>query len=299
MEGVSQMEAGRSELAGRAFSWRRTSALSEPSPQPMPLIVALHGGTYTSAYFDVAGHSLLARAAALGVRVLALDRPGYGGTPALDPSELTHEGSAAVLDAALAALWSREGGGWAGIVLLGHSIGAAIAFRIAARRPGWPLLGIAASGVGLTIAPGMSDAASQFPPVEMLEMPQVLKDFQMFGPPDTFESSAREASRSADAPTPVAELLDIVATWPREAAAVLRRVAVPVHYRQGLHDNLWTVDPNEVERFALACAEAPRVDRSIVLNAGHCIDFHHPGAGFQVEQLGFALRCAGELNRAG
>ena len=43
-----------------------------------PLIVAIHGGTYTSAYFDVPGYSLLDRADASGVPIIAPDRPGYG-----------------------------------------------------------------------------------------------------------------------------------------------------------------------------------------------------------------------------
>ena len=34
-----------------------------------PLIVAIHGGTYTSAYFDMPGYSLLDRAAANGCRL--------------------------------------------------------------------------------------------------------------------------------------------------------------------------------------------------------------------------------------
>ena len=36
-----------------------------------PLVVAIHGGTYSSAYFDVPGYSLLDRAAAVGIPILA------------------------------------------------------------------------------------------------------------------------------------------------------------------------------------------------------------------------------------
>ena len=46
----------------------------------LPLVIALHGGTYTSAYFDVPGYSLLDRASGLGIPVIAVDRPGYGGS---------------------------------------------------------------------------------------------------------------------------------------------------------------------------------------------------------------------------
>ena len=49
-----------------------------------PLIAALHGGTYTARYFDVAGSpqgSFLDTAAAAGYPVVCFDRPGYGAVP--------------------------------------------------------------------------------------------------------------------------------------------------------------------------------------------------------------------------
>jgi pimeloyl-ACP methyl ester carboxylesterase len=48
-----------------------------------PLVVAIHGGTYTSAYFDVPGASLMERAAANGIPIVAPDRPGYVDSPIL------------------------------------------------------------------------------------------------------------------------------------------------------------------------------------------------------------------------
>ncbi len=55
---------------------------------PSPLVIAIHGGTYTSPYFDVPGHSLLDRAAANGLTAIAIDRPGYGGTEALAEADM-------------------------------------------------------------------------------------------------------------------------------------------------------------------------------------------------------------------
>lgn len=43
--------------------------------QPGALIVALHGGTYSSKYFDTAPSQLLDFCASLGYSILALDRP--------------------------------------------------------------------------------------------------------------------------------------------------------------------------------------------------------------------------------
>lgn len=61
---------------GMTFTGRR---LGHADDADLPLVVAVHGGGYTSAYFDVPGYSLLDRAAGLGVPVIAVDRPGYGG----------------------------------------------------------------------------------------------------------------------------------------------------------------------------------------------------------------------------
>ncbi|WP_174300519.1 hypothetical protein [Caulobacter sp. S45] len=59
-----------------------------------PLIISLHGGTYSSAYFDLPGYSLLDTAEALDLPVLAMDRPGYGASPPLPVGEDTLRGNA-------------------------------------------------------------------------------------------------------------------------------------------------------------------------------------------------------------
>lgn len=100
-------------------------------PSDTPLVVAIHGGTYTSAYFDVPGASLMAQAAACRIPVIAPDRPGYGGSAILPPREGTIRGQAKALTAALHDAWKRYVAGTRGIVLIGHSIGGAIAATIA------------------------------------------------------------------------------------------------------------------------------------------------------------------------
>jgi pimeloyl-ACP methyl ester carboxylesterase len=61
----------------------------------LPLLVALHGGTYTSAYFGVAGGpsgSFLDIAGRNGFSVLTVDRPGYGESTLLHMGALTFAG---------------------------------------------------------------------------------------------------------------------------------------------------------------------------------------------------------------
>ena len=57
--------------------WPRTAA-TEPRHKRYPLIIAIHGGSYFSTYFD-AGFRF-DQASALGFTAIALDRPGYGGS---------------------------------------------------------------------------------------------------------------------------------------------------------------------------------------------------------------------------
>ena len=256
-----------------------------------PLIVAIPGGTYTSVYFDVPGHSLLDRAAALGIAVLALDRPGYAGSTPFAPPDATIAKNAERLDEAIGKIWQAAGSSARGIVLIGHSIGGAITVEIASRRPSWPLLGIAVSGVGLTTPPADGERFSGLPPIPTIDLPPAIKDRMMFGPPWTYAPGTPEASHVADAPVPRAELVDITHTWAPRVRELAAKVNVPVHYRQGEFDPLWITGEDQVRGFAAAFSAAPLVDARIFASSGHCIDFHRLGLAFQLEQLEFALRC--------
>jgi pimeloyl-ACP methyl ester carboxylesterase len=257
-----------------------------------PLIVAIHGGTYTSRYFDVPGYSFMSRAHALGLPVLAPDRPGYGESVQLPDARSTLRGNAEYLAQALGDAWDRYQGAAQGIVLVGHSIGAAISMIVASEKPAWPLLGLAISGVGLRTPPGHREAWAALPATYHVEIPQALKDQVMFGPPGSFDEHMPAASHIADARAPKAELVDIVSTWHEQVADVAARIEVPVHYRQGQFDGLWIVDEAEVRGFGDALVKAPSADAALAPGVGHCIDFHRGSGEFHADQLKFALRCA-------
>ncbi len=261
----------------------------------MPLIVAIHGGSYTSTYFDVPGYSLLDRAAAAGARIVVPDRNGYGATPILPTSATSIADHATTLVAELDDAWQRHGAGCRGIVLIGHSIGGAIAARIAAAPGTLPIIGLALSGVGLRTPADHRPMWAALPDAPFAELPAPLKDQVMFGPDGSFAAPMPGASHVADAPALRAELIDIVSRWQDEVHDVLGAIAVPVHYRQGEFDRLWIVDEHEVAGFAAALKRAPRVDAAMMRGTGHCMDFHRIGAAFQTQQLGFALQCAAEL----
>ncbi len=274
------------------LSGRQVPRLGKGS-EPYPLVVALHGGTYSSRYFDVPGYSLLRRAAALGIPVLAPDRPGYGETPLLPGGTLRD--NADFLATAIGEGWRAHGAGAAGIVLVAHSIGAGIALMIAGRQLDWPLLGVAVSGVGLHTPDESRAAWAALPDTVHVDLPAPLKDELMFGPAGSYAADMPARSHLADAPVPRAEIVDIVQTWHDAAPDILAAIRVPVHYRQAEIDKLWIVNEAEVAGFARALAAAPHVDWAMQKGTGHCIDFHRDGAAFQVQQLGFALQCAAHV----
>ena len=257
-------------------------------------MVALHGGTYTSRYFDLPGYSLLARAAALDVPVLAPDRSGYGSSPLLANGGGTLRDNADFLAGAIGEGWRAYGEGAAGVVLIAHSIGAGIALMVAGESLDWPLIGVAVSGVGLHTPDESRAAWAALPDSVHVDLPPPVKDQVMFGPPGSFAPDMPALSHEADAPVPRAEIIDIVQTWHDQAPEVLARVKAPVHYRQAEFDRLWIVDDAEVDGFGRALTASARVDGAMWRGAGHCIDFHRGGGALQVQQLGFALQCAAQ-----
>lgn len=257
----------------------------------VPLIIAIHGGTYTSEYFNIPGYSLLDRAEALGIPIIAVDRPGYGGSTHVESSESIILKNAEALNHVIAELWEQWGAGTGGVFLIGHSIGGAIVTAIAADKPAWPLLGIAISGCLLEVPASARDGFNALPEILMIDLPSPMKDSVMFGPAWTHDAVMPDASHPSDGPIPRAELIDINNAWIGRVRSVAARVSVPVQSRQGEFDHLWITDAQQSADFGAAFESAPRVDARLVVNAGHCIDFHRAGAGFQLGQLGFALEC--------
>lgn len=278
--------------AGVAIAGDHRPLVRPPAANNYPLVVAIHGGTYTGRYFDVEGASLLTRASHLGIPIVAVDRPCYGHSGGLEPENATILNSAKVLNAAMEDLWQRYAEKTRGIFLIGHSIGAAVAILMASMKRGWPLLGIAISGLGMRPPLQVSEQWRELPSVPTIHLLAELKDLLMFGPPETYLDDVRARAHAADYATPRSELQDIVFAWPDILTEACARVEVPVHYRQPEFDNLWVVNEKEVQAFKNCFTASPFVDAALLLNAGHCIDLHHAGGQFQLQQLNFALRCS-------
>lgn len=73
---LTQLVDNLASVRGMTISGRTRLTPNFRPTTDYPLVIAIHGGTYTSTYFDVPGYSLLDRAAALGIPSIAIDRPG-------------------------------------------------------------------------------------------------------------------------------------------------------------------------------------------------------------------------------
>ncbi len=269
---------------GRTYSGRRNSVAPSAGE---PLVIALHGGTYTSEYFDIPGYSLLDRAEAAGIPVIALDRPNYVGSSPLESDGSIILDNAAVLTDAIGEIFAEHGEDAPGVVLVAHSIGGAVATAIAASQPSW-LLGLATSGCFAHIPQESRAAWESLPPIAMIDLPVPMKDQVMFGPAGSFADDMPAASHPSNTLVPKAELLDITGEWIGRRAEVCGQVTVPVHHRQAEFDNLWITNTDELEEFRAGFTAAPSVDAEIQPGAGHCIDFHLASGEFQQSQLEFA-----------
>lgn len=277
---------------GREYSGRTNITNGFEAADGAPLVVALHGGTYTSEYFDIAGYSLLDRAAAEGVPVIALDRPNYAGSGPLDSDGSIILDNADMLRDAIGSIWEQYGAGSPGIVLIAHSIGGAVATAIAASSPTWPLLGLAISGCLVHVPQESRAAWEALPPIPMIDLPVPMKDQVMFGPEGTFSEDMPAASHPSNSLVPKAELLDITGGWIERRAKVCGRVTVPVHHRQGEFDALWVTSQDEIDQFRAGFTSARSIDTAIQPGSGHCIDFHLTSEEFQSSQFAFARECA-------
>lgn len=276
----------------RSYSGRTNIGAGVDAAAGAPLVIALHGGTYSSKYFDIPGYSLLDRATAAGVPVIALDRPNY-----VDSSPLESEGSiifanAEVISDAIGSIWAEHGGSMAGVVLIAHSIGGAIATKIAASSPSWPLLGLATSGCCVRVPEESKGAWASLPPIPMIDLPVPMKDQLMFGPPETLNSDMPAASYPSNTSVPKVELLDITGGWIEARAETCALVTVPVFHRMGEFDHLWITSQDEIDTYKAGFTAAASVDAALQPGSGHCIDFHKPSAEFDDAELAFAKACA-------
>jgi pimeloyl-ACP methyl ester carboxylesterase len=263
-----------------------------------PLLVALHGGSYTSRYFAVAGAvagSFLDVAARNGFQTLTVDRPGYGDSESLPDADNTFARHAELVDRLVGRLVG-ETNGPASVVLIGHSIGGMIALEVAARRPAWRLAGVSVTGVGARLAAsGLADRLGGLAAGGLIDLPVADRDRALLGPVGSYTEAARIAAHGSYAPAPAIELAH-ASRWPRrQFAGVAAQVRAPVQSMLAEFDAVWDSSAGARAEFIAQFDPSVEVSSSTVPGAGHSLDHHLAGSEVHLAQLAFALRCARQL----
>lgn len=262
-----------------------------------PLLVCLHGGGYDSRYFDAPGSSLLSRAADAGFPALALTRPGHPADEESARRQPSFAEAAAIISEAIADAWQQLGDGRPGILLLGHSIGGAVAVHVAAQARSWPLLGLTVSGVGDVVTPGAIEQFTNFPPDIAVTFPFEAVRQVLYGPDWTLHDATLAGAADLTVSTPSADMVEIGTKWTDELPKIALAADVPVQYALAEFDRQWVVSQERVDAFARLFSRAPFVDASLWRGTGHCIEHHRLGDAYVRAVLAFAERCVMEQRR--
>lgn len=280
---------------GRAASLEGLWASGERGDSP--LLVCLHGGGYDCRYFDAPGCSLVARASAAGFPIVSLSRPGY---PADDDSarqQPSFSQAARIIAEVVGDVWDQLGIGRPGIVLIGHSIGAAVAIHVAAEKVSWPLVGLAISGICDVLAPAVVELLRQLPTDIAMPMPPELLRPLFYGPDWTLNTTTLSEIANLSVRTPSADLVELNTSWANDLPKVAYHIEVPLHYVLAEFDGLWETSTDRVEAIARHFSRAPIVEASFWRCVGHNIEHHRLGDAYARAVLAFAARCAMETRR--
>jgi len=273
------------------------SGLFAAAEDPRAVIIALHGGASSAAYFDCPGHpelSLMRLGATRGFSVVALDRPGYGASAAYsdgmwEPARRVELAYAA----ADAMLGSRPRG--AGLFILAHSNGCELALRMAGDGDGRDLLGVELSGTGLRQYPSAAAILSQ---TTATHRPPGLREL-IWAPEDLYPADVVNAVGSAGAPPQEGR---VSVNWAgRDFPALAADVRVPVRFTAAEHERVWDSTPEALSEIAALFAAAPSVEINRQPGSGHNLSLGVAATDYHSGVLCFVEQCiaaaGGDLNR--
>ncbi|TXI57007.1 alpha/beta fold hydrolase [Mycolicibacterium mageritense] len=257
------------------------SALVAEASDPRGVVVALHGGATTSAYFDCPGHpelSLLRLAADEGYTVVALDRPGYGASAAYPQAMARPDQRVALAFGA-----TERIAGTRGVFVLGHSMGCELAVRMAATGQA---RGVSLAGTGLRYQSGANDILKN---AAIDHRPRGLRDLlwqpERLYPPDVLGNGLSSGGTPYEA--------DVIKTWAshdfRELAA---QIEVPVQFIAGEHESVWASDDEALAAVAAMFTAAPHVDVGVLADSGHNLSVGLSAGEYHRRVLSFADECA-------
>lgn len=267
------------------------SALVADAPTPRAVVVAIHGGATSSAYFDCPGHprlSLLRAAASHGFTAIAIDRPGYGASaPYQDEMGSAERRVELALGAVDQILGDSDRG--AGLVVMAHSAGCELGLRLAAdERAG--AIGVELAGTGLRYD---AEALAIISQATMTSRPVGLREL-LWEPAELYPPEVLTGALSGGG---AAYEGDVTANWPRrDFADVAARVRVPVEFSVADHERVWESSAQSTAEVAALFTAAPRVTVNDMPGSGHNLSVGLTAGIYHQRVLTFADECVANRN---
>jgi pimeloyl-ACP methyl ester carboxylesterase len=263
------------------------SALVAAAPEPRAVIVAVHGGATSAAYFDCPGHprlSLLRSAAAQGFSAIALDRPGYGASGLYHDAMADPDSRVAFARGAVDKVLG-DGGRGAGLFLLAHSAGCELALRMAVDDCAADVVGIELAGTGLRYSPEAKAVISE---ATATSRPAGLRDL-LWQPTEFYPEEVLTGALSAPG---AAYESEVTANWPRrDFPEVAARVDVPVQFSAGDHERVWESTPEALAAIAALFTSSPRVLINEMTDSGHNLSVGLTADAYHARVLSFVEEC--------
>ena len=272
--------------------------------RPKPLLIGVHGGSCTSAYFDLLeSASPTSVAAKTGFPFVAIDRPEYGESkfqPA--QSEKSDENDSYWLrtakwmhKSAIPELWATYGvpNHCKAVVLIAHSMGCPPSIMTAALHSqdtaSFPLGGMILSGWGGEV--NNMPTQSQSSATQLHFTPEM--KYTMMLTDDTCHSAeVKEAlapqSDRQNVSLPPSEAQSAQAWWFGDSSQYTSKVSIPVMHALGEKDWLWKGTPEAMKGFQKMFTASPRVDSIIIPGAPHAIEWGKGGAEYMLKCLEWA-----------
>jgi pimeloyl-ACP methyl ester carboxylesterase len=270
------------------------SALIAAVADPRAVIVAIHGGATTSAYFDCPGNpqlSLLRSAASHGYTAIAVDRPGYGASALYQDEMASPDFRVALAFGVVDKLVEPDGRG-SGMFLMGHSAGCELALRMTVDDRATDVLGLELAGTGLRY----DSAAKAVIKEATLTSRPGLREL-LWQPTELYPEDVLTSGLSAPGVQYEAE---VTTNWSRrDFPALAARVRVPVEFSVADNERVWDTTPEALTTITAMFTASPRVVVNEVADSGHNLSVALSAQTYHERVLSFVDGCIGESLVAG
>lgn len=269
-------------------SLRLSGTDCRPGRAPRATIVALHGGGYSARYWDHPldpSASLLTVGPALGYRVVAIDRPGYGASHGLVGDDVRAARQAELITDLVDVLRADADTG-AAVFLIGHSMGSVLALHVAASARASSIAAVDISGLPFVFDGSLADK-ERLGGLDFLpsNSPGFRRDL-FYGPDGTFDPEMISAEESLIRPIPAAEIIDAV-ECPEAASVLAPNVTVPIQITRAEFEASSGGGREGLERLGALFTSSSRVVIAWQRASGHNISLHHVARAYHLRALAF------------